>query len=72
MFERVIQGAIITVFLVMTLLFIIGPNVVDTKENDPYDVTCEFEYTAPGRFGIIRGTKKVPCRLTSDHISSEE
>lgn len=26
MFERVIQGAIITVFLVMTLLFIIGPN----------------------------------------------
>lgn len=26
MLERVIQGAIITVFLVMTLLFIIGPN----------------------------------------------
>lgn len=72
MSERVIQGVIIAVFLVMTLLFVIEPKVVDTKEYDPYDVTCEFEYNAPGRFGIIYGTKKVPCRLTSDHISSEE
>ena len=72
MFEKVIQGAIIIVFLVMTLLFIIGSSIQEIKENDPYDVTCEFEYTSSGRFGIIYGTKKVPCRLTSDHISSEE
>ena len=72
MLERVIQGAIITVFLAMTLLFIIGPSIQEIKENDPYDVICEFEYTSSGRFGIIYGTKKVPCRLTSGHISSEE
>lgn len=72
MFERIIQGAIITVFLAMTLLFVLAPSIQEIKENDPYDVTCEFEYNAPGRFGVIYGTKKVPCRLTSDHISSGE
>ena len=72
MLEEIIQRTIIVVFLIMVAVFIIGPKVVDTREYDPYDVTCEFKYTAPGRFGVVHGTKKIPCRLTSDHISSEE
>lgn len=72
MLEKIIQRTIIVVFLIMVAVFIIGPKVVDTREYDPYDVTCEFKYTSSGRFGLHHGVKKVPCRLTSDHIPSEE